>query len=82
MRLAATLLLAALTARAADALYFYLAEGEARCFIEEVPPETLIVGNYKNPDFVPFGSTGFTGSVSGGGGSGGGGCITTTPRRA
>lgn len=46
-----------------SALYFYLNEGDKRCFIEEVPPETLIVGNYKNPDFVPFGSPGFTGSV-------------------
>jgi len=47
----------------AHALYFYLPEGSSKCFMEEVPPETLFVGSYKNPDFVPFGSTGFTGSV-------------------
>ena len=50
-------------AQLAHALYFYLPEGSSKCFIEEVPPETLFVGNYKNPDFVPFGSTAFTGSV-------------------
>lgn len=55
-------LLAALL-QLASALYFYLPEGSSKCFLEEVPPDTLFVGNYKNPDFVPFGSPGFTGSV-------------------
>lgn len=49
----------------ADALYFYVTDGQQRCFIEEVPAETLIVGTYKNPDFVPFGRPDFTGVVSG-----------------
>ncbi len=53
-------------AAAVDALYFYLPEGSSKCFMEEVPPETLFVGNYKNPDFVPFGSPGCTGSVGAG----------------
>lgn len=46
----------------ATGLYMYLMEGTSRCFIEEVPSDTLIVGSYKNPDFVPWGSPGFTGS--------------------
>ena len=29
---------------AANALYFHISETETRCFIEEVPDETLIVG--------------------------------------
>ena len=48
----------------AEALYFYVSEGAPRCFIEDVPPETLVVGTYKNPDLVTFGSPGFTGVVS------------------
>ena len=29
---------------AVDALFFHISETETRCFIEEVPDETLIVG--------------------------------------
>ena len=50
-------------AGAANALYFYVTEGAPRCFIEDVPPETLLVGTYKNPDLMPYGSPGFTGVV-------------------
>lgn len=32
---------------AVDALFFHISETETRCFIEEVPDETLIVGKYK-----------------------------------
>ena len=42
-------------------LYFYVADSSPKCFIEEVPEDTLIVGTYKNPDFIPFGSSAFTG---------------------
>ena len=28
-------------------LYFHIAEGERKCFIEEVPEETLVVGHYR-----------------------------------
>jgi p24 family protein alpha len=42
-------------------LYFYVADSTPKCFIEEVPEDTLIVGTYKNPDFIPFGSSAFTG---------------------
>jgi hypothetical protein len=50
-------------ASVSSALYFHVVEGQQRCFIEEVPGDTLIVGNYKNPDFVPFGTASFTGVV-------------------
>jgi hypothetical protein len=61
------LLLAAaalLSLHPAHSLYFFITDGQQRCFIEEVPAETLIVGTYKSPDFVPFGRTDFTGVVS------------------
>jgi len=61
------LLLAALLPRGARALYFFVSD-QARCFIEEVPAETLVVATYKNPDVVTFGTPGaeFTGIVSAG----------------
>ena len=30
-----------------DSLYFHIRETERKCFIEEVPDETLVVGKYK-----------------------------------
>ncbi|GIX99566.1 transmembrane emp24 domain-containing protein eca [Caerostris extrusa] len=30
-----------------SALYFHISETERKCFIEEIPDETLVVGNYK-----------------------------------
>jgi len=59
---AATAAVASL-ARPASALYFYVAEGAQRCFIEEVPSDTLVVGTYSNPDFWPFGQPNFNGVV-------------------
>lgn len=47
--------------RPAAGVYFYVVEGQNRCFLEEVPAETLIVGSYRSPDVVRFGSPGFTG---------------------
>ncbi|KAF7490607.1 Transmembrane emp24 domain-containing protein eca [Sarcoptes scabiei] len=35
------------------ALYFHISETERKCFIEEVPDETLVVGNYKCQLFDP-----------------------------
>ena len=48
-----------------NALYFYVTD-QPRCFIEEVPSETLVVGSYKNPDFIQWGTPNveFTGVVS------------------
>ncbi|KAI1301616.1 Transmembrane emp24 domain-containing protein eca [Halotydeus destructor] len=37
----------------ADGLYFHIQEGERKCFIEEIPDDTLIVGNYKCQLFDP-----------------------------
>uniref|UniRef100_A0A7S1G8D0 GOLD domain-containing protein n=1 Tax=Bicosoecida sp. CB-2014 TaxID=1486930 RepID=A0A7S1G8D0_9STRA len=34
----------------ADALFFKLKDGTSRCFIEEVPSDTLVVAEYKSPD--------------------------------
>jgi hypothetical protein len=36
--------LAALLAAPSNALYFYLHAGEEKCFIEELPKDTLVVG--------------------------------------
>ncbi|XP_076345865.1 transmembrane emp24 domain-containing protein eca-like [Tachypleus tridentatus] len=30
-----------------DGLYFHITETERKCFIEEIPDETMVVGNYK-----------------------------------
>ena len=48
-----------------NALYFFVTD-QPRCFIEEVPSETLVVGSYKNPDFIQWGTPNveFTGVVS------------------
>ena len=31
-------------------LYFHVREGERRCFIEEVPDATMVLGQYENPE--------------------------------
>ena len=54
------LLLFALLPLAADALFFNVQQGQQRCFIEEMPGQTLLVATYKNPDFKPFGTPGFS----------------------
>lgn len=36
-----------ISARLADGLYFYLDAGSTRCFIEELPKDTIVVGHYK-----------------------------------
>ena len=36
-----------------QALYFHIAETEQKCFIEEVPAETMIVGKYKTELYEP-----------------------------
>ncbi|KAL3864059.1 hypothetical protein ACJMK2_005768 [Sinanodonta woodiana] len=45
---------------AASALYFHIGETEKKCFIEEIPDETMVVGRYKvlifdknSNDYVP-----------------------------
>lgn len=61
--MALLLLLVASLLTPSFSLYFYLSptDGQSKCFLEEVPAETLIVGTYKNPDFAPYGTPGFNG---------------------
>eukprot|EP00039_Didymoeca_costata_P018685 m.334546 g.334546 ORF g.334546 m.334546 type:complete len:216 (-) comp17378_c0_seq1:52-699(-) len=40
----------------ANSLYFHLKERQVKCFIEEVPDETLVVGKYKTLRHNPDGS--------------------------
>ena len=48
-RLALLALVLACAATSARALYFYLAEGATRCFIEELPPETVVAESEAKP---------------------------------
>jgi len=48
---AAVVLLVLVFAAVAHGLYFHIGETEQRCFIEEVPQETMIVGKYKTQLF-------------------------------
>lgn len=41
-------------------IYFHVTSGAQRCFIEEMPGQTLFLATYKNPDFKPWGEEGFT----------------------
>ncbi|XP_059963683.1 transmembrane emp24 domain-containing protein 4 [Mesoplodon densirostris] len=41
------LLLIALCAPGTRGLYFHIGETEKRCFIEEIPDETMVIGNYR-----------------------------------
>lgn len=36
-----------------DAVYFYVKQGGVRCFVEEVPEDTLVVGHYESLDHQP-----------------------------
>lgn len=35
-----------------SALYFHIAEGERKCFIEEIPDDTTVIGNSFNFDII------------------------------
>src|SRR5688572_18813291 len=48
-----TLILILSIINGAWSLYFHIQEGERKCFIEEIPDDTLIVGNYKCQLFDP-----------------------------
>jgi hypothetical protein len=43
---------------------FVMLLAQTRCFLEDIPDDVMVVGTYKNPDVVPFGSPSFTGVVS------------------
>merc|ERR1719266_1156964 len=38
------------------ALYFYLEKGVQKCFLEDVPQETLVVASYESLDFAKLGN--------------------------
>jgi len=40
-------------ASVSQCLYFHIAETERKCFIEEIPDETMVIGNYKVQLFDP-----------------------------
>jgi hypothetical protein len=60
--LALAALCACSAGRGASALYFYLEGNAERCFLEEVPADTLVVGKYKSPDVLPWGAAGWAGA--------------------
>jgi hypothetical protein len=39
-----------------EGVYFHVREGEVKCFMEEVPDETMVVGSYKTLKHLPDGS--------------------------
>ena len=43
----------------ARGIYFHVAQGAQRCFLEEMPGQTLLLATYSNPDFKPWGTPGF-----------------------
>lgn len=57
LRLAITALVLVLTALPSSGLYILIQEGHQRCFLEEVPPSTLVVGTYENLDYHVLEST-------------------------
>lgn len=46
-RLVRALLLLLWFAARGGALYFHIGETEKKCFIEEIPDETMVIGNYR-----------------------------------
>jgi p24 family protein alpha len=45
--LARVFIFASIAIFSTSALYFHIAETEKKCFIEEIPDETMVIGNYK-----------------------------------
>jgi len=41
---------------AANGLFFHIKQGEVKCFVEEVPDETMVSGKYKTLKHLPDGS--------------------------
>lgn len=42
-----TILILSMVSYLADGLYFHIAETEKKCFIEEIPDETMVIARYK-----------------------------------
>ena len=47
------LLRLALLVHSASALFFYLAGPEVKCFLEDLPKDTLVVGEYRGLEWIP-----------------------------
>jgi hypothetical protein len=43
-----------------SSIYFHVTQGAQRCFLEEMPGQTLFLATYKNPDFKPWGTPEFS----------------------
>lgn len=50
-----SLLLIAISAQLASSVYFHIGETERKCFIEEIPDETMVIGKYKVEVLEPVG---------------------------
>ncbi|KAK9313480.1 emp24/gp25L/p24 family/GOLD-domain-containing protein [Lipomyces starkeyi] len=48
-----TILVILMVTRGVEGLYFYLEGSERKCFLEELPQDTLVVGFYNAEEFVP-----------------------------
>jgi hypothetical protein len=57
------LALLALLPAPARAIYFHVTSGAQRCFLEEMPGQTLFLATYKNPDYKPWGAADYTDSA-------------------
>ena len=47
----------------ASALFFYVTEGQEKCFLEAVPEDTSLAIKYENKDYVPWGHPDWKGVV-------------------
>lgn len=52
-RIPSLLLAASFAAQQASALYFYIDGSSPKCFFEELPKDTLVVGQFKAEEYVP-----------------------------
>ncbi|KAK9330326.1 emp24/gp25L/p24 family/GOLD-domain-containing protein [Lipomyces starkeyi] len=48
-----TILVILMVTKGVEGLYFYLEGSERKCFLEELPQDTLVVGFYNAEEFVP-----------------------------
>jgi hypothetical protein len=46
-----------------SSIYFHVHQGAQRCFLEEMPGQTLFLATYKNPDYKPWGTPDFNGNA-------------------
>lgn len=63
MKTALLVALCALLGSTANSLFFYITESRQRCFLQDIPEQTLVVGNYKIPTLKTFDAPDFDGIV-------------------